>query len=92
MIKNHVVERSRLHMMKQNDFKYFCDQTGLNFKDVERIFEIFDGKGGVLTRFQFKEVFESLHKDWLGQYDNCAAISDLVFRAFDRGILNFSSI
>ena len=70
MIKNHIVERSRLHTIKQSDFKHFCDQTGLDFEEVERIFEIFDDKGGVLTRFQFKEVFERLHKNWLGQYDN----------------------
>ena len=86
MLKNNKIKRSRLRMLKENDLQYFVDQTGLSLEEVEHIYRIFDEKGGVLNRFQFKEVFESLHKNWLGQYENCSAISDLVFRSFDKGI------
>ena len=90
MLKNHKVRKSRLHTIKGNVFEDFADQTGLSLKEVESIYMIFDEKGGVLNRFQFKEVFEKLHKDWLGDYENSSAISDLVFRSFDKG-KNFKS-
>ena len=89
MLKNFKpVNRSRLDSMTEEDFMFYMAQTGLSREEVDHIVKIFDDKGGVLTRLQFKQVFHSLNKNWLGIYENCSEISDFVFRAFDRSILN----
>jgi hypothetical protein len=88
MLKNFKpINRSRLDSLKESDYEFYIEQTGLSRQEVDRIVKIFDERGGVLTRPQFKQVFESLHQNWLGSYKNCAEISDLVFRAFDSSIL-----
>ena len=83
--KEKETRRSRLDDLKESDFEFFMAQTGLCREEVIRIFKIFDEKGGVLTRPQFKQAFESLNKNWLGHFSNSSEISDLVFRAFDKG-------
>lgn len=88
MLRNYKeVKNSRLDL-KDSDYKFFMDQTGLSRVEIERIFKIFDDKGGVLNRVQFKQAFEALNKNWLGNFKNGNEISDLVFRSFDKG-LNF---
>lgn len=80
------VKESRLSNIKEKDFQFFMTQTGLSRLEINRIFKIFNDKGGVLNRVQFKDVFEELTRYWLGQYKNTQEISDLMFRAFDKGI------
>lgn len=85
MLKNYKeVKNSRLDL-KDSDYKFFMDQTGLSRAEVEKIFKIFDDKGGVLNRIQFKQTFEALNKNWLANYKNINEISDFVFRSFDKG-------
>ena len=92
MFKNHKkVKRSRLNV-KEIDFQFYMNQLDLSYHELERIIKIFDDKGGVLNRLQFKEVFENLNGKWLGHYENSSAISDLVFRAFDIGTLFYPNL
>lgn len=77
------IERSRLNLT-DNDFQNYQNQTGLSYEEIKQIYLIFDEKGGVLNKLQFRNVFEYLNKKWLGNYTNSSAISDLVFRAFDK--------
>ena len=71
---------------KKYDLKIYEHLTGLCQNEISQIVKIFDEKGGVLNRLQFRDVFEYLNRKWLGEYENSSAISDLVFRAFDKGI------
>jgi hypothetical protein len=70
---------------KKYDYKIYEHLTGLSKNEIIQIVNIFDEKGGVLNRLQFRDVFEYLNRKWLGVYENSSAISDLVFRAFDKG-------
>ena len=82
------VKRSRLEL-KESDFQFYINETGLSREEVERIVEIFDKKGGDLNRMQFKEVFETLNKNWLDQFKHSRELSDLIFRSFDRSNFTF---
>jgi hypothetical protein len=85
MLKNYKdLKASRLNL-KEADYQFFMEQSGLNRQELEEIFKVFDAKGGVLNRLQFKESFNALCKKWLGNYKKSMEISDLVFRAFDKG-------
>jgi hypothetical protein len=77
------VKRSRLEL-QESDFQFYINQTGLSREEVERIAEVFDEKGGDLNRMQFKEVFETLNKNWLDQFKQSRELSDLIFRSFDK--------
>ena len=81
------VNESRLSNLKEKDFQFFVTETGLSRLEINRIFKIFNDKGGCLKKLQFKDVFEELTRYWLGQYRNTQEISDLIFRAFDKGII-----
>ncbi len=50
MLKNCKEVKERRFNLKESDFKFFMDQTELSRQEVERIFKIFDEKGGVLNR------------------------------------------
>jgi ribosome biogenesis protein Tsr3 len=79
-------ERSRLNLTEV-DLEFYEKQIEMNRIEILKIVKIFDDKGGVLNRFQFKEAFENLNKKWLSEYSDCSAISDFLFRAFDKGII-----
>ncbi len=83
------VKRSRLEL-QESDFQFYINQTGLSREEVERIAEIFDEKGGDLNRMQFKEVFETLNKNWLDQFKQSRELSDLIFRSFDKSNNSFN--
>jgi hypothetical protein len=80
---------NRLDFFKEKDFDFFVTETGLSRIEINRIFKIFQDKGkhGVLNKNQFKEVFEDLTQLWLGHFKDSKEISDLIFRAFDKGKL-----
>jgi hypothetical protein len=81
---------NRLEFFKEKDYEFFMNETGLSRMEINRIFKIFQdkGKSGVLNKKQFKEVFEELTRYWLGHFKDSKEVSDLIFRAFDKG--NFS--
>lgn len=78
------VTESRLDHITEKDFEFFMQQTELSRQEVEEIFNIFNEKGGILNKNQFKAAFQALNKNWLKNYEKCDAISDLVFHAFDK--------
>jgi Ca2+-binding EF-hand superfamily protein len=78
------VTESRLDHITDKDFEFFMKQTELSRKEVEDIFDIFHEKGGVLNKVQFRTAFKALNKNWLKNYEKCDAISDAIFRSFDK--------
>ena len=56
MLKNSKeVTDSRLSYFKEKDFDFFVKSTGLSRMEINRIFKIFNDKGGILNKYQVCE-------------------------------------
>ena len=88
MLKNIRKTRSRsdsIVVLKDSDYIFFMDETGLSYEEIERFFKLFQEKGGKLNKPQFKECFALLTRNWLGHFSDSSKMSDQFFRAFDKG-------
>jgi hypothetical protein len=59
MLKNSKeVTDSRLSHFKEKDFEFFVTTTGLSRMEINRIFKIFNDKGGILNKNQVKNIIQ----------------------------------
>jgi hypothetical protein len=59
MLKNSKeVTDSRLFHFKEKDFEFFVTTTGLSRMEINRIFKIFNDKGGILNKNQVKNLIQ----------------------------------
>jgi len=59
MLKNSKeVTDSRLSHLKEKDFEFFVTTTGLSRMEINRIFKIFNDKGGILNKNQVKNLIQ----------------------------------